>query len=257
METVVQKFFNAYKSGDVKIITDIFDDVKNNVDMNEQMLKATYNGNLSIVRCLHERGVAINDLFFSEYHFRKLTPLMIAAIEGHIDIVDYFLGSEIKNKVNVNTVNDYGWTALMYACREEQIDVVDRLLDIEDCDIHCKNNFAYSALFISVYHGHHEIVDKLLVNGANYYELLPNGDNLLHVAVSSNNKLMVERILLLGLDINHQNDLGYTPLINAVKFRFKEIVGVLVKNNANKMIKDNFGNTAFDYFQNHTSIYTE
>ena len=54
------------------------------------------------------------------------------------------------------------------------------------------------------------------------------------------------------VNIDHQNNYGYTALIEAVALRdgsaiYQEIVQVLLDNGANKELRDNYGKTAEDY----------
>ena len=54
------------------------------------------------------------------------------------------------------------------------------------------------------------------------------------------------------VNIDHQNNYGYTALFEAVALRdgsaiYQEIVQVLLDNGANKELRDNYGKTAEDY----------
>ena len=54
------------------------------------------------------------------------------------------------------------------------------------------------------------------------------------------------------MNVNHQNDYGYTALIEAVALRdgsqvYQDIVAELLKHGADPNIVDNFGKTAKDY----------
>lgn len=241
MDTDIQRFEHALRVGDTETISRLFDQVRNNVDMFNQLLFATRFGDLSVVKCLHEHGVNINRTM-------TVTPLMVAAIHGHVDIIDYLLSSDLNPKTNVNIKNIDGWTALMYACYYGKVDVVDRLLDVGDCDINCKNLYGNSPLSIAVERNYIEIVDKLIIHGANYYEERGHGYSLLHLAVSQNYQEMVLRIISLGVDINKQNNDGNTPLMIAARLRsHKNIVKILMDNGADVTIKNKFGEAPIDY----------
>lgn len=54
------------------------------------------------------------------------------------------------------------------------------------------------------------------------------------------------------VDINHQNNYGYTALIEAIALTdgskvYQDIVAELLKYGADKNLKDNYGKTATDY----------
>lgn len=66
-----------------------------------------------------------------------------------------------------------------------------------------------------------------------------------------NVKLLLEKS---KSDVNHQNNFGYTVLIEAVALTdgskiYQDLIRVLLENGANPNLKDNYGKTALDYAQ--------
>ena len=224
----VANFYEAvYTTGDTKTIDRLFPLVEHKLDMLEHICEMAKFGNIDIVKCLHKNGVDINKFLYPRSS-EAATPLIFAAIEGHVDIVDYLLPF-----VDINAVDfEDEWTVLMYACYYGQIDVVDRLLNVEGCDVNYRGYSEIideSALSLAVEMGHHEIVDRLIVHGADIHFQDDDGNNLLHLAVQNGDLQMVNHIWLLGLDINQQNFDGDTPLTLASKLRLDEIEKLIIK----------------------------
>lgn len=127
------------------------------------------------------------------------------------------------------------------------VDVVDRLLEVPGCNIHTEGDWGTTALHVAVIWNHREIVDRLLVNGANYYQSDHLHNNLLHHAVYYADEEMVRHVLSLNLNINEQNSDGETPLIAASIFKCNEMVKLLLENGADKTFKDKQEKQAIDY----------
>ena len=76
--------------------------------------------------------------------------------------------------MDVNYQDEYGWTALHWACYKNQIEVVKTLvIRKSDIDINIKDLNGITPLHEACYQGNIEIVDILLDNGAKV--LVPNG----------------------------------------------------------------------------------
>ena len=88
MDHEVEKFMHACDTEDIETMNNLFAAVHDKIDMGLEIAKATKNGNLSIVKCLHQHGVNLNGDI-------KI-PFIIAASKGHMDVIDYLL----KNKVD-------------------------------------------------------------------------------------------------------------------------------------------------------------
>ena len=117
-----------------------------------------------------------------------------------------------KDKSVINAVDDKGSSMLILACYRGNKDVAKFLLENNvDVNYVSKNG---TALMACVVKGEFELVDKLLLNGAN-------------------------------IDLKDQN--GMTALMLAVQFNNSEMVKKLIKENANKELKCNQNKTAFEY----------
>jgi len=83
---------------------------------------AASHGNIKTVKELVEKGYDVN---FACKNCKGWTPVMIAAANGHVDVVEYLL----QNGANPNVQNDLGRTAIAFAVSYKFKDIVDVLLN--------------------------------------------------------------------------------------------------------------------------------
>ena len=86
------------------------------------------------------------------------TLLMHSAEKGDKYAVAYLL----KKRVDINTKDHVGNTALTLASNEGHSECVQLLLDKEDIDVNIKNYLSYTALMLASNEGHSECVQHLL-----------------------------------------------------------------------------------------------
>jgi serine/threonine-protein phosphatase 6 regulatory ankyrin repeat subunit B len=136
-----------------------------------------------------------------------MTALMIAAMQGHMDMLDPL----INNGANLDLQCDIGMTALMYAAHEGHVDMVDRLINNgANLDLQC--NDGMTALMIAAHEGHVDIVDRLINNGANLDLQCNNGMTALRDASEQGHFKIVKLLINSNadadkLDKNNQNAL--------------------------------------------------
>lgn len=125
-----------------------------------RLMHAADEGKVKEVEDLLLRGADPNkpaDNFQEPY-----TPLMLAAYQGHVEVVQRL----IKGGASVDREEEGdGWTALLFAAKEGNSDVVSLLLSAkanpnwyvdDDC----------TALSLASHNGHEEVVKELLAFGA-------------------------------------------------------------------------------------------
>ncbi len=121
----------------------------------------------------------------------------------------------IENKNNINAVDEYGKTALMWASEKNNINIVKYLLD-NGADVNIITDSQYSVLHYPAQAGNTEVVKLLLTKD-------------------------VSKI------INSTTKLGWTPLICASSMGHVEIVKLLMAKGADKSIKAKNGVTAIGF----------
>lgn len=87
------------------------------------------------------------------------TPLIIAAREGHTDIVKLFLANP---HVDVNAINDNGDTALIVAALMAWAHIANILLEHKDTDVNIRNKHGDTALHTAITIEDPEFIDRLL-----------------------------------------------------------------------------------------------
>ncbi|MDR1139750.1 MAG: ankyrin repeat domain-containing protein [Rickettsiales bacterium] len=105
--------------------------------------------------CLFDVLFTINNIQYN----RKLTLFHIAAFNGHLDTVKYFVNA--KN-VDVNIADNHGNTALHLAALNGKLDTVQYFVGEKDVDINKTDNKSDTALHLAAEHGHTKIVKALL-----------------------------------------------------------------------------------------------
>ena len=102
-------------------------------ELNHELLKACYNGNLEIIKYL----LTTPDLKVhaniheteSDFFNNEKNALMYACINGHLNIVEYLLTSpNLAEHADIHHKDNEGWNALMVACHYEYLDIVKYLL---------------------------------------------------------------------------------------------------------------------------------
>ena len=89
------------------------------------------------------------------------TPLHVAVQHGHADIVSLLLA---KEGIKLNPLNKNGMSPLCVAAKHGRADVVTQLLAKDEVDVNQANNDAQSPLLSAVEGGHANIVDLFLAN---------------------------------------------------------------------------------------------
>jgi len=136
--------------------------------------------------------------------------LLTACKNGQKGVVMAFLK---KDGINVNAVDEIGFSPLHYACKRGYRDIIKLLLD-KDADVNLISNESITPL---------------------------------HMAVTSGNKEVVKLLTDAGSDINATDKAGKTPLIYAVEARKAECARYLIELGADTSVMDNQNHTALDY----------
>lgn len=137
------------------------------VDIDEAFLKAAYEGNISELKNLLDRGANVNGS-------DQKVPLLEAALSGNFSAVQFLIThGAIVDKASTSNVTAF-LLAVDLACN----DGLDRYKDIleyllkHNADINHNNSLGYCALGIAVSRGSFEMVEFLLKNGA----IIPHTD---------------------------------------------------------------------------------
>lgn len=153
----------------------------------------------------------------------------------------------------IDEVNAQGETPLLIATHQNFIEIAKLLIDA-GADINVQDHISDSPYLYAGAQGKTEILTYMLVKQVPDQQKVNRfGGNALIPAAEKGHLENVKLLLKDGrIDIDHQNNYGYTALIEAVALRdgselYQQIVKVLLEGGADKTLKDHTGRTAEDY----------
>ncbi|GLE04463.1 hypothetical protein PINS_up013405 [Pythium insidiosum] len=162
------------------------------------------------VKTLLKAGADPNCLGEHGYEgMNRRTPLHWASINGALDAVKILL----EHDANPNFQDIDGRTPLHWAARANRPEVVTVLLEsgadpaIRDSMFMTPILCAAEARSIKS-----EVIHKLVENGANINDALPNGDTPLHLAMKDENLASALTLVKLGASTMATNDVGLRPI---------------------------------------------
>lgn len=227
---------------------------------------------LKDISCEHDRK-AIVDQEFSEEEHQVYTPLIVAAMNGHYDVVHILLTQVRPNLEKEGCVKFDGhliegasalWVAagaghlnvikllvehgadvnhhtknlstpVRAACFDGRLDIIRYLVDHE-ANINFANAYNNTCLMIASYKGHAEVVEYLMDNEAAPNEQANCGATALHYAAECGHVDVCTALLDFG-SVFKRNEYGMTPVICAAE-RTRELVVQLFVNRPGLLTKE-------------------
>lgn len=154
---------------------------------------------------------------------------------------------------NVNEVNKQNESALLIATHNDFVEIAKMLID-SGADVNQQDNIQDSSYLYAGAQGKTDILAYMLENSEPNQKVYNRfGGNTIIPAAEKGHLDTVKLLLEDGkVDINHQNNFGYTALIEAVALTdgskvYQDIVSELLKYGADTSLKDSSGKTAADY----------
>jgi len=129
----------------------------------------------------------------------RLTPIMLACQEGHLEILKLLL----EHKPNVNAVNDKGETALMIASITNQPLAVSELLTVGGAHTNITNHGGFTALMLASSRGHVKVIKLLLEHDPDGLCLNIKdsiGFNALNLAMLNRQAAAVDLLIAAGIE---------------------------------------------------------
>jgi ankyrin repeat protein len=198
-----------------------------------------------------------------------ITPLFISSQMGHITSVKYLLTNlsvtQINSRVTIKS------QFLLDAAIEKK-ETLDNLFKSKKVKATIAN---FTPLHIAAFYGHVEVVEALLLGGANpfqtsEYNITPlmlaqemkqpavinflNPQNLLKLAIKNNNVTLIEDLYKKHVPLNKKDDNGQTPLHYAVASKNLAAISTLLDCGASLNIEDMKGETAKDNINTNPAI---
>jgi len=162
------------------------------------------------------------------------TALTSAAARGDSKIVNALLLGE----ADVNAKGRNGWTALLLALDGERDEVTDLMLAQPNVDLKAETPNGMNTLMLAVWHQRYGIVRQLLNRGVEVNHQDKDGDTPVHGAAFYGNADILHILLSYGANPNVKNRLGGTALMWAAAYGHDEIVRALLDKCADPRLKD-------------------
>lgn len=141
---------------------------------------------------------------------------------------------------NVNVYDNYSYTPLSIAARENKVDAVKLLIangawvdTTPDMHLYTPG----SPLFLACKNGHTEIARILIEKGASINQPNPKGDTPLHIAIQEGHVECVSLLLMNGANVFAVNNTLETPLHIAALFSQRDSAKLLLDNGAMLTLK--------------------
>ena len=176
-----------------------------------------------------------------------LTPLMIAAGNGNLNVMKFLL----SKGADISAQNATGHTSLMLAAQGHHISCVNALIEQENCNPLAQNIIGKNALMLAI--DNPEIVNKLLPI-SDLSQVDSSGSTALHLACEKGSEEVINILINISeIPINLKNNEGETPLHIAVKNIRLDLAEKLLQNGASLFEKDENGHNIFQF----AAIYDE
>ncbi|XP_067669965.1 ankyrin repeat domain-containing protein 50-like [Haliotis asinina] len=197
---------------------------------------ACYGGNTEIVESILSK---IPDPEINKARKDGRTPLMWAAMQGHLDIFNRLTAKH----ADLLQTDDDGDNILHYACLGGRIEIVEQVIASKQIDINSTDRYGRTAVMSAARHGHKDILDLLVKNGGDRFHTDNRGKNILHLACLGGHARMVEHVLHMKVaDINSRNKFGVTPLMFAAFNGHRSVLDLLLSEGADVSLCGNMGN---------------
>ncbi|XP_013392120.1 uncharacterized protein LOC106160149 isoform X1 [Lingula anatina] len=203
------------------------------------ILIAAMHGHLEFVKLLLSFGVDVN-----HQNKKHDTAILWASRFGHIELVRYL----ISQHADVGLENDKGSTPLHWAVRYDHVEAVKTLIEEGKVDVNQKRKLGLVLpLVLASALGSEEIVELLLQQGARVNEVIRGGETALQHAASEGHLEVVKILLRHGAQLEQEDDLGYTPLLLAGRNGFADVALFLAREGADFQHETLEGKTIWDY----------
>lgn len=155
-----------------------------------------------------------------------------------------------KSAFNLNNINNYGYSPLIYALIENRTDIAELLIKNGvdcNCTIKDDNKNVCSVLEFALYKNQSEIATLLINHGADIHHYCTAGSNSFLIAAQSGDNKNIQLLLDKGIpvDIRGKNNFeGQTALMSAANSNHLDTIKFLISCGANINATRNSGLTA-------------
>ncbi|XP_067661707.1 ankyrin repeat domain-containing protein 50-like [Haliotis asinina] len=202
-----------------------------NSDGNNILHLASFGGHVSMVKYI----VLQNITDTNSRGMLQRTPLMLAALGGHIAVFDFLVSKGGETSL-VDSLNN---SVLHLGCTGGHLDMVKHILSQNIVDINGRGMFGLTPLMIAVVGGHVDTFKFLVNEGSNPSLVSRCGNSILHLACRGGHVNMTGYILSQNItDINSRGTLERTPLMVAAGAGNKAVFELLINRSADVHLVD-------------------
>lgn len=141
------------------------------------------------------------------------------------------LENALENNINIDATNEFGETALMYACNSGIEEIARKIVDC-GANVNLQNKMGNTPIIYACDSGNKSIVEYLMEHGADVNHRAYDGKTALICACNRCKILLVKYLVEHGADVNCETRDGDTPLIRACDKCNFELVKYLVEQGA-------------------------
>jgi ankyrin repeat protein len=174
----------------------------------------------------------------------KLEGAMFLAInEDNVEAVQALIEANVNINYRSKIIRK---SLLQFAIEKKNTEIIKLFLKCENIDLNATNDLGENALLQAVEQRLWKIAYKMIVKGADIYTVTLNNSTLLHYLAVFTNEELMQDILEGRININFENNFGYTPLhLAALEGNYK-IVELLLDHGADLYVKNSEGITPIE-----------
>jgi len=224
----------AVKNGNTEVVSVLLKsgkiDITAKYNESIKLVLAAYRGDNNAVSALLASGN-----FGIKEERQITTAFILAASKGHEQVVSTMLAS---GKINVNSLNNNGETALMCAVGGGHDKVISILLTSGNIDINTQNKDGNTALLLAAVTDHPNAASTLLASDKIDLKVGNQGTKALMTAAVLGHDKVISAMLNSGkIDINARDELGYTALMWAAMGGHDQLVATLLEKSDKSSIR--------------------
>ncbi|EGD81064.1 hypothetical protein PTSG_13132 [Salpingoeca rosetta] len=239
---------HAARRGDVamvKVLTAVGADIEAETPANKwtALTFATTNGQIEVAKYLHRL-----DMDFEEREWTG-TPLMWAAAMGQEDMLQHLLKSNRKSWKALETRDEHGQTAVMWAAQTGHLGCLMQLVQA-GATLQVTTHAGWTPLMAAAYEGHHGIVEYLLRNGADKDARDKGGWTAIMWAIVGNKREIMQQLLDSGASVAPTVH-GWSPILVAAATGNEQLFTLMIQNGQDLMSHLDNGATGEDIARQH------
>ncbi|GAA5805838.1 hypothetical protein EDC94DRAFT_549272 [Helicostylum pulchrum] len=183
-----------------------------------------------------------------QHRSKEHKTLRSVALSGNLALLKQFLQMVPDQLKAVNDPHPAtGLTCLHFAASRGHLKIITCLVEEYAVRVDSTDKEGETALLKAAYNGHYHVVEYLLDTDANIHQKDKDGWTALHNACSRGYFRIVRLLVDRKAKVDVRSKMGHTPLINAASKGYMSIVEYLLDEaRANPLIKNNFGEAAYD-----------